>query len=151
MAQEGVVQAGKFGLVGLASTIIDFALLNIGHNLFGLGLIQANLISTTVAMIFSFSLNRKYVFGANNGSVWRQGISFVLVTAFGLYIIQNLVIHTLSVTWLGPVHVVIGAVGVVGLGRYISDNVIITNTTKLVATAFSLVWNYIFYKKVVFI
>jgi len=148
---QAVAQAGKFGLVGLSSTIIDFALLNLGHNVFGLGLIQANLISTTVAMIFSFSLNRKYVFGAHEGSVWRQGLMFVLVTAFGLYVIQSLIIHTLTVTWLGPVHLAIGMVGFIGLGRVLSDNLVITNTTKLIATVFSLVWNYIFYKKVVFI
>ena len=148
---QAVAQAGKFGLVGLSSTIIDFALLNVGHTVLGLSLIEANLISTTVAMIFSFSLNRKYVFGAHDGDVWRQGVMFVLVTAFGLYIIQNLIIHALSVTWLGPVHLAIGVVGFIGLGRILSNNVIITNSTKLVATAFSLVWNYIFYKKVVFI
>ena len=148
---QAVAQAGKFGLVGLASTVIDFSILNLVHNLFGLTLIQANLISTTVAMVFSFSLNRKYVFTAHDGSVWRQGILFVLVTAFGLYVVQTLVIHSLTVTWLGPVHLAIGVVGFVGLGRILSDNVVITNSTKLVATAFSLVWNYLFYKKVVFI
>jgi hypothetical protein len=73
------------------------------------------------------------------------------VTAFGLYVIQNLVIHFLVVTWTAPVHLAIGFVGVIGLGKLVSDSVVITNTTKLVATAFSLVWNYIFYKKVVFI
>jgi putative flippase GtrA len=148
---QAVAQAGKFGLVGLSSTIIDFALLNFFHSALGLGLIQANLISTTVAMVFSFGLNRKYVFGAHEGSLWRQGFMFVLVTAFGLYVIQNLVIHFLTVTWLGPVHLAISLVGAIGLGRILSDNIIITNTTKLIATVFSLTWNYIFYKKVVFI
>jgi putative flippase GtrA len=64
---QAVAQAGKFGLVGIASTVIDFSLLNLGHNVIGLGLIQANLISTTVAMIFSFSFNRRYVFGSHEG------------------------------------------------------------------------------------
>ncbi len=148
---QAVAQAGKFGLVGLASTVIDFAFLNLFHNLLGLTLIQSNLISTTIAMIFSFSLNRRYVFGAREGSVWRQGIMFILVTAFGLYVIQSLVIYALTVTWPGPLHLVISFVGIIGMGRILSDNLVITNTAKLIATVFSLIWNYIFYKKVVFI
>jgi putative flippase GtrA len=148
---QGAAQAGKFGLVGLTSTIIDFALLNLAHTVLGLGLIEANLISTTVAMIFSFILNRKYVFSGGNGSPLRQAVSFFLVTAFGLYVIQSLVIHLLTVTWTAPLHLVIGLLGAIGLGKILSSNFIITNVSKLVATAATLVWNFFFYKRVVFI
>lgn len=148
---QAVMQAGKFGLVGFSSTLIDFVLLNVGHSLLGLSLIQANLISTTVAMVFSFTINRRYVFGNGNGSVWRQGAAFLLVTAFGLYVIQTIIIHLLTVTWTAPVHLVIGVVGAIGLGKVLSNNIIITNTTKVVATVVTLIWNFLFYQRVVFI
>jgi putative flippase GtrA len=148
---QAVTQAGKFGLVGLTSTLIDFFLLNVIHNVFGLGLIEANLISTTVAMVFSFLINRRYVFSSGTGSPWRQGVAFFAVTAFGLYVIQSIIIRLLTTTWTTPVHLAIGIVGAIGLGKVLSNNFVITNTTKVIATAVTLVWNYIFYKRVVFV
>jgi putative flippase GtrA len=144
-------QAGKFGLVGLVSTLIDFSILNIVHSGFSVNLIIANIISTTIAMGFSFLMNRKYVFTGGTKSILHQTVAFLLVTSFGLYVIQSVVLHLLTVTWTGPANLVVYLIGAVGLSQVIGKNFIITNFAKIIATMFSLVWNYVFYRRVVFI
>lgn len=142
-------RVGKFGLIGILNTVIDFALFNVFIN-FGLYRIAANIISTTVAMSFSFVANKSWVFRAKQGNLLKQAGLFLLVTAFGLYIIQNLVIYFLTEVWLSPLMLGYDLVGVFGLDGVFSQQFVIDNGAKAVATLFSLVWNYALYKKVVF-
>lgn len=151
IAAADLGRAGKYGIVGILNTAIDFGLLNLLHSQFGLSIVQANLISTTVAMITSFLLNRKYVFSEHDRSIWRHGLSFLVVTAMGLYLIQTFIIHILTVTWVAPLHAAVRLVHTVGLGGIFSDNLVITNGAKVVATVATLIWNFMLYKKVVFI
>jgi len=144
-------RVGKFGIVGAINTVIDFTILNILHTLVGMGIIEANLISTTVAMVFSFTVNRKYVFTDHETSVWRQGSTFLMVTAVGLYGLQTVIIHLLTVTWTGPLGLAVKAVQALGLGGVLSASIVITNGAKAIATIATLTWNYLLYKRVVFV
>ena len=144
-------RVGKFGIVGVINTVIDFTILNVLHSLFGMGIIESNLISTTVAMLFSFIVNRKYVFTGHETSVWRQGSTFLMVTAIGLYGLQTVIIHLLTVTWTGPLGLAVRVVRALGLGGVLSANIVITNGAKTIATLATLIWNYLLYKRVVFI
>lgn len=140
---------GKFGLVGLINTGLDFSLLNILHFHAHMSLIGANVISTTAAMIFSFFANRQVVFGASDHPWWQQAARFWAVTALGLYGLQNGIIWLLS----HPLHQLTNVAASLGQAltfHTFSKAFIVANGMKLVATAASLIWNYILYKRLVF-
>lgn len=143
-----IKRVGKFGLVGIANTLIDFVLYNILSSKVGLTLVQSNIISTTAAMIFSFLANKNLVFKRTGGSTTKQVILFFAVTAFGLYVLQTGTIKLLTDFWLAPVGLVVASAHLIGITNH--DQFIIKNSAKAVATLVSLTWNYIMYKKVVF-
>ncbi|MBW4062097.1 GtrA family protein [Candidatus Saccharibacteria bacterium] len=148
--QRRLARVGKFGAVGIINTIIDFGIYNVLAGVFGFHILVANAISTTVAMVFSFFANRNVVFESKDGSKSRQALLFVLVTAFGLYILQLGTLHLLTTVWLGPVNLATSIVHSLGLSSTFSDTFVRNNAAKVAATVISLIWNYIMYKRVVF-
>jgi len=122
----------RFGLVGGANTAIDFGLFFTLHSL-GLPIAGANIISTTTAFCFSFVANKKYTF-KSHGNIKREMFLFVIVTLFGLWVLQNIVIQ-----------LILWPLGATGLASETSLLI-----AKVVATLVSLVWNYIMYSRVVF-
>ena len=111
----------RFLLVGGTNTAIDFGLLFILNTL-GLPRVLSNTISTGVAFIFSFFANRNFTFSANSGNIKKQMTLFIIVTLFGLWVIQPIIISLISNLLVG----------------------------KIIATAVTLVWNYLFYSRLVF-
>ena len=87
---------------------------------FNVPIIIANIFSTGITFANSFSLNKK--------------ITFKSITLFGLWAIQNFIIFILS-----PI-----------FENIFKNNKIALLISKLIATIFSLIWNFILYKKVVF-
>lgn len=141
----------KFGLVGIINTIIDFGIYNIlTGKRFKWSRIKANIVSTTTAMIFSFFANERFVFRAQSGNIWLQALSFYLVTAFGLYVLQNLIIHFLSKRWQLLPNLAVRIVHALGLKKWLNDEFVRKNTAKLAATAVSLTWNFVLFQYVVF-
>lgn len=138
----------KFGVVGIINTVIDFGLYNVLSSYAGFTLVEANITSTTVAMVFSFFANRHVVFEPSAKSVSRQVISFFLVTAFGLYVLQTGTIKLLTDVWQWPLQETLSLVHSAGITHH--DSLITKNVAKIVGTIISLTWNYIMYKKVVF-
>ena len=117
----------RFGIVGVANTTVDA----LGYALLltlGVPMFVANFISTTSGMLLSFSLNRNFTFRAKDGDIRRQAILFFAVTAFGLWVVQALIIFAVSKLYPGI-------------------NVLIP---KFAAIAVGLVWNYVLYHYVVF-
>lgn len=123
----------RFVLVGGLNTLIDFALLFMLVST-GLGRIPSNLISTTVAFLFSFFANRSFTFRAGSGNIKRQFGLFFAVTLFGLWVIQPVIIE-LTIWFIKD------------LDLNESTNLFIA---KLLATFATLVWNYLLYSKLVF-
>lgn len=122
----------RFALVGGFNTALDFGLLFLFVNL-GVDKIIANYLSTSVSFIFSFFANKTFTFRAS-GDARREFFTFVIVTLFGLWVLQPLVIA-----------------GVTALASplEISDSATLI-VAKLIATLVSLTWNYIMYSRVVF-
>jgi putative flippase GtrA len=143
-----IKHVSKFGAVGVLNTLLDFIIYNLLSSKVGLSLIQSNIISTTVAMMFSFYANKQHVFKKHDGHVGRQAAAFLIVTAFGLYILQTGAIHFLTSVWLWPMRLTLGAAHSIGIQEH--DQFIVKNGAKGIATIISLSWNYIMYKKVVF-
>jgi putative flippase GtrA len=148
-------QVGKFGAVGVINTLLDFLIYNTALHLFGLPhtatkLLISNIISTSSAMTFSFIANKTFVFKFREGNVLRQILLFFATTAFGLYVIQNGIIYTLTNIWTMPLDLGYDILQLVGLGDLISTEFFYANSAKVIATGFSFIWNYLLYKKVVF-
>lgn len=123
----------RFGLVGIANTTLDFVLLFLLVSL-GIDKIIANYISTSIAFVFSFFVNKSFTFKSKGGNAFKQFLTFLGITIVGMWIIQPLVIT--GVSWL-----------LAGTGW---NEGIILFIAKLVATVASLIWNYTLYSRFVF-
>lgn len=123
----------RFALVGGFNTVLDFGILFLLVSL-GLDKIIGNYISTSIAFLFSFFANKTFTFKATSGDARREFVTFMVVTLFGLWVLQPLVIAAVSTlldsSALAPSAVLIAA--------------------KLVATVVSLIWNYFMYSRFVF-
>ena len=123
----------RFVIVGISNTVLDFTLMNL-LSLAGLNLIIANTISTGIAMIYSFLMNKKWTFRNAGQDYLRQVILFFVFTAIGIWAIQN---------------------GLIILAQHylphfgLPDRVF-NNLAKLGASVFSLTWNYLTYNRFVF-
>jgi len=126
-------QVVRYSAVGVINTVIDFGLLFLLKST-GLPIELANICSTGAAFVFSFFANKKYTFKTTDTNVVREMVLFVVVTLFGLWVLQTIVINL-----------------TMPMARQItSDQNIALLIAKLIATVVSLVWNYLLYNKVVF-
>lgn len=133
MAIKNSAQKAKFVVIGAANTTIDFGVLFLLKSL-GLPAIPANIISTSCAFIFSFFANRNYTFKTHKtANLKRELLLFIIVTLFGLWVLQAFVIKL--ITW--------------ALAGHLPD-VASLFIAKILATTVSLTWNYIMYSRVVF-
>jgi len=126
-------QLVRFALVGGVNTALDFGIfLTLATT--GLDVKIANVISTSLAFVFSFFANKKYTFKTTDSNVRREILLFIIVTLFGLWILQTIVIQ-----------------GVLALLTSITlDDSLKRLIAKLIATIVSLTWNYLLYSRVVF-
>lgn len=124
----------RFAMVGGVSTAIDFGVLLILKTL-GMPAIAANVCSSTLAFIFSFTANKKYTFKTTDTNVAKEMTLFVIFTLIGLWGFQSAIIHFT----LDPLTHLLGNHKTIGL-----------IASKLLATVVSLTWNYLTYSRVVF-
>lgn len=124
----------RFTIVGVVNTALDFSILFILTMLFNVPKELANFISTFVAFLFSFFANKKYTFKSTSKNLKKQFLLFTIVTLFGLWVIQTIIIATIT-----PIFTNIGVNKPAAL-----------LISKLIATVASLIWNYTLYSKVVF-
>lgn len=125
-----------FAIIGGLNTILDFIIL-FSLATFGVPITVANICSTGITFANSFSLNKKITFKSvsnNKKELFREMALFIIVTLFGLWAIQNFIIFMLLPFF----------------ENIFKNNKIALLISKLIATIFSLIWNFILYKKVVF-
>lgn len=141
-------QLASFGITGILNTAIDFTILNLCIFLLGLPVVPANIISVTIALLFSFTLNSRWVFSGHKASRLRQFGLFAVITLIGLYGFQTAIIHLFTTQLLWPAQQIIAILTVFGLK--LPDDFVIANTAKILATFCTMVWNFVMYKKFVF-
>lgn len=77
----------KFGIVGVIAFVIDYGLLAILTELFGVNYLVSATISFTVSVIFNYLASMHYVFTHKEGlSRHREFIIFVVLSVIGLLI-----------------------------------------------------------------
>ena len=123
----------RFATVGLAATAIDWGIL-FTLVAFGLPSIASNFVSTSVAMVFSFFTNKSFTFKAKNITK-RHMVYFVIITIIGLWVIQPIIIESVNIL----------------LSPRVKAGFLVLFLGKGLATAASLSWNYLMYRKFVFV
>ena len=129
-------QAFWFSIIGGINTTLDFVILFV-LTAFGIKIFIANIFSTGITFIISFLMNKKITFKSvsnNKKELIREMLLFIIVTLFGLWAIQNIIISIVM-----PI-----------FENLFKNKQISLLLSKLIATIFSLIWNFILYKKVVF-
>ena len=146
-----------FAAVGVINTIVDIVLLNIlrvaTHTTTDetSKLILLNLISASTVAIMSFYLNRRYVFKSEETKN-RMFLPFLAVTLSSIFILQSLVIG-LALSAFDPIAKVFMELARdlhIPLLQDFTLNFYEANIAKICATGASMVWNYIWYNKVIF-
>jgi len=122
-----------FITVGGINTLIDFGTLFVLKSL-GLPVIPANIISTSAAFCFSFFANKKFTFKTVGGNAKREFLLFIVVTLFGLWVLQTIVIQLVTMALAG----------------FHMPTDLVLLIAKVLATIVSLTWNYMLYSRLVF-
>ena len=82
----------RFAAVGVVNTGIDTALFLLLHA--RLGVVAANLVSTSAGMAFSFLANGAFTFAAGRPT-WRRALLFLVTTGSTLWLLQPVLITVL--------------------------------------------------------
>lgn len=144
-----------FAVVGVINTVTDIVLLNVlrvvthTESTQTSRLIVLNLISASSVAILSFYLNRKYVFKAH-GTRNHMFVPFLLITLSSIFILQSAVIGFALHNFDGLARFCMNIGAHMPVVRHFSFNFYEANIAKVFATAASMVWNYIWYNRVVF-
>ena len=115
-------QLTTFAAIGALNTAVDVTIYTLLIWL-TVPLLLAIIISTTVGMIGSYFLNRRFTFKTNRQPI----IQFICITVTGLWVLQPVVI------WL--LIQLLGITSTLGLSM-----------AKLAATSISLMWNFVWYR-----
>jgi putative flippase GtrA len=142
-------QVVLFALVGATNTLIDFTIFSTLRVL-DVPVLFANMASTSTTMIFSFIVNRRFVFGAGQAPVQRQVVLFFVGTAFGMYVLHYLaLVGMLRIVPEFP-ELAASMHKHLGIGESAARTLLRSVSAKVGATLVSLVWNFFFYRRVVF-
>lgn len=142
MSSKLVSQFSKFVVIGFMNTAIDFGVLNLLMWQTGIyrgkWIILLNAIAFAVAVINSYLWNKYWTFRAKEadepGEIAKEFSQFIMVTLIGLAINTSIVFGV--TTFITPFF---------GLSLELWANL-----AKAAATGFSLIWNFIGYKFIVF-
>jgi putative flippase GtrA len=123
----------RFAIVGGINTVIDFAVL---FALVALGLptIASNYVSTSMALIFSFFANKTFTFKDSGKNTGAKFASFFIITLFGLWIMQPIIIEGTRLL----------------IEPWVTNKYFVLLIGKVLASIITLVWNYLMYRKFVF-
>lgn len=125
--QKLIQQILKFGIVGVLAFLIDYGLLMLLSQAFGVDPVIAAGISFCVSVVFNYLASMKYVFTHREDmSKRREFVIFIVLSVIGLGINELCMLA-----------------GVIALG----DSALAVTGTKLFATAVVMLWNFLSRKK----
>lgn len=125
--QKLIQQILKFGVLGVLAFLIDYGLLMLLSQAFGVDPVIAAGISFCVSVVFNYLASMKYVFTHREDmSKRREFVIFIVLSVIGLGINELCMLA-----------------GVIALG----DSALAVTGTKLFATAVVMLWNFLSRKK----
>ena len=120
-------QLSKFTIVGLANTVIDFALFFVFYNIFGFYYTLAHVGAFFIAWVNSFIFNAVWTFrNLKRDQLVKQVMSFFVVGIIGLGF------STLTIQFVGY-----------GVSLYLENQSIAIYGAKILAMFVSFAWNYL--------
>lgn len=141
------IQFMLFCAVGVATTVIDFAIFNLlARRGAGWGRIPANIVSVTVAMTWAFLANWLIVFRPSGDDWTGRAGRFLATTAFSAFILQNVILYLATYVWKSPTSAGWALARKLGLDRRFDEDTIARNTCKALAVGTGLIWNFCWYK-----
>lgn len=122
-----IAQIMKFGVVGFIAFFIDYGVLMVLSQLFGIDPVLAAGVSFCVSVVFNYVASMRFVFTHKEGvSKQREFIIFIVLSVIGLGINELCMI---------------AGAGVLG------TSALAVTVTKVFATAVVMVWNFVSRKK----
>lgn len=122
-----IEQILKFGVVGFAAFGIDYGVLMLLSQVFGVDPVIAAAISFCVSLLFNYLASMRYVFKRRDDlSRSREFITFLLLSGIGLLINEVLM-------WAGV--------------ALLGNSALMVTITKVFATAVVMVWNFLSRKR----
>ncbi|GAC1391946.1 MAG: hypothetical protein NVSMB46_06290 [Candidatus Saccharimonadales bacterium] len=142
IANKSYRQLILFTGIGILNTTIDVVIYLILRNA-KIPVLIANIISTSVALVVSYSLNKRYTFQVTS-SDFKTIVLFLVVTLSGLWILQPVIIKL-------ALYVFHSSYALQLIKRVIlHPDKFIELIAKLSATPATLLWNFFLYRKYVF-
>lgn len=139
----------RFVIIGITNAAITFAILNISYYRLHQTKILSSIIATSCALIFSFIMNRGFVFGDKSKKARQQLPAFLIVTISGSLVVLNIVyaitLHLLN-GHEGSIINLISDITSVSL----SSSFIDINLSTVCGAIAAMLWNYNGYKWFVF-
>ena len=89
-----LIQLFKFGIVGVVATIIDFGVLTLLKEIFGVDVLLASAISFSVSVIANYILSILFVFKSAQSNKLKEFVIFVVLSVGGLLLNQ-------FIMWIG--------------------------------------------------
>ena len=86
MKKELINQIGKFFVVGIIATVIDYVILIICKELIGLPILLSTSIAFVISLIFNYILSTKWVFKVSSSR--KKSILFILFSIIGLLLTE---------------------------------------------------------------
>ena len=152
-------QVARFGLVGVINTLVDYILfitLTIVFSIPHSRVWIAKYASSTVAIVLSFVLNRRFVFRSQQRDVAGEAFRFVTATLIGVFVIQNLLTQFFASNFQYFGAAAFRGLDAVGLSELtvtvhgrtlgITESFTIKTVAFGLATIASLTWNFFTYK-----
>ncbi len=135
-----IQQFFKFGIIGATSTVIDFSIMNVLYQKFGINWVFASTISFVFAVTNGFIWNSIWTFrGMGSGKRHEQYVKFVAVNVIGW--VLNLIIMTVII------YLLTGEITRVGPGVHTHIKPGFINIAKLIAVVFVSIWNFVANRK----
>ena len=152
MTSSAIIQFMLFGCVGATGTVIDVGIYNLlTRPSVGWRRIPASSLSVSGGMVFNFFANWLMVFRPSGNHWLGMAGRYLVITSVSAFILQNLVIYLTTRHWLLPASMAIKTVRIVRLQHRFDDDFVSRNTSKAVAIATGMVWNFCWYKYFVYV
>ena len=115
-----IAQIMKFGIVGVIATVIDYGVMVLLTELFGIPPVISSVISFCISVVFNYLASMRYVFSHREGmSRQRESVIFIVLSIIGLGI-------NTALMWAGTEYL--------GIDYRI---------VKIFATAIVMIWNFV--------
>jgi putative flippase GtrA len=140
-------QITGFTLVGAVGAALDWGLFNFftGQRC-GWGRVKASVISTSCAMVWSFSANSFLVFHPGDPAAVVRMLKFLLVTCFSGWVLQSCMVRGTGALVVGRFERVALTLRRIPFARTVSGEAVERNLAKVAAIAAGYVWNFCWYR-----